>query len=123
MKSYNKEVKERWGNTQAFCEYCDKTKNYTKEKWDETGDGIMAIFFKLSACKEGGYEASSEEAQSLVKALQEYISEAFYTCTKETLSGLGKMYTHDERFKNNIDRCGNGTAEYTARAIEEYCRK
>jgi hypothetical protein len=38
------------------------------------------------------------------------------------LAGLGKMYACDERFKKNIDKYGEGTAEFVAEAIEIYFR-
>ena len=41
----------------------------------------------------------------------------------EILAGLGKMYVADERFKKNIDKYGEGTAEFAAEAIAVYCRK
>ena len=46
-----------------------------------------------------------------------------YTCTDEILAGLGKMYIADERFKKNIDKYGEGTAEFAAGAIAMYCQK
>ena len=39
------------------------------------------------------------------------------------LAGLGQMYVADERFKKNIDKYGEGTAEFAAEAIAVYCRK
>ncbi|MBQ2899840.1 MAG: TipAS antibiotic-recognition domain-containing protein, partial [Oscillospiraceae bacterium] len=57
------------------------------------------------------------------KELQDFITGNYYTCTDEILSGLGKMYVGDERFKNNIDKAGGtGTAEFAAKAIEIYCK-
>lgn len=54
----------------------------------------------------------------------EHITKNFYPCTKEILASLGEMYTQDERFRANIDAFGGeGTAEFTARAIESYCKK
>ncbi len=38
------------------------------------------------------------------------------------LAGLAEMYTADERFKENIDRNGVGTAEFMSAAIEIYCK-
>ena len=38
------------------------------------------------------------------------------------LAGIGKMYACDERFKKNIDKYGEGTAEFAAGAIEIYFR-
>jgi len=40
--------------------------------------------------------------------------------TYDILKGLGKMYVVDERFKRNIDKYGEGTAEFTADAIAVY---
>ena len=69
-------------------------------------------------------KASAPEAQALVQELRDYITEHFYTCTPEILSGLGKMYAADGEFKENIDHAGgSGTAEFASKAIEFYCRK
>ena len=46
----------------------------------------------------------------------------YYTCTDEILAGLGKMYVCDDRFKDNIDKYGDGTAEYAAKAIAVYSK-
>ena len=123
MKNYETEARERWGNTAAYREHEQKTKNYTKEKWAEANDGMMAIFAEFAACKANGVSAASVEAQALVIKLQAHITANYYTCTDEILAGLGKMYIADERFKKNIDKYGEGTAEFAADAIEVYCRK
>ena len=123
MKNYETEAREHWGNTAAYREHKQKTKNYTKEKWSEANDGLMAIFAEFAACKESGASADSAEAQALVAKLQAHITENYYTCTDEILAGLGKMYVADDRFKKNIDKYSEGTAEFAAEAIEAYCRK
>ena len=118
MKSYEAEARDRYGNTAAYREHEQKTKNYTKEKWAEANDGLMAIFAEFAACKDSGASADSAEAQSLVAKLQAHITANYYTCTDEILAGLGKMYVSDERFKKNIDKYGEGTAEFVAEAIK-----
>ena len=123
MKNYKTEVRERYGNTAAYREHEQKTKNYTKEKWAEANDGLMAIFAEFSACKDSGVSADSAEVQALVAKLQEHITANYYTCTDEILAGLGKMYVADDRFKKNIDKYSEGTAEFAAMAIEAYCGK
>ena len=123
MNKYSTEARERWGDTSAYREHEQKTKNYTKEKWAEANDGLMAIFAELAACKASGASADSAETQALVIKLQAHITANYYTCTNEILAGLGKMYVADERFKKNIDKCGEGTAEFASEAIEVYCRK
>ena len=123
MNKYETEAHERWGGTDAYREHEQKTKNYTKEKWAEANDGLMAIFAEIAACKASGANADSAEVQALVAKLQAHITANYYTCTDEILSGLGTMYVADERFKKNIDKYGEGTAAFVADAIEVYCRK
>ena len=96
MKSYEAEARDRYGDTAAYREHEQKTKNYTKEKWAEANDGLMAIFAEFSACKNSGASTDSAEAQALVAKLQAHITENYYTCTDEILAGLGKMYVADE---------------------------
>ena len=122
MKEQNNqtEARECWGNTAAYREHEQKTKNYTKEKWTEANDGLMAIFAEFATCKNNGVSADSNETQTLVAELQAHITANYYTCTDEILAGLGKMYVADERFKKNIDKYGEGTAEFAAEGIRIY---
>ena len=123
MKNCKNEVRERWGNTDAYREHEEKTKNYSKEKWSEANNGMMAIFAEFASCKSSGAAAYSDDAQAIAAKLQAHITANYYTCTNEILSGLGKMYVADERFRKNIDKHGEGTAEFAAAAIEVYCRQ
>ena len=123
MDKYRKEIRDRYGDTDAYREHEQKTKNYTKEKWAEANDGLMAIFAEFAECKNNGYGVNSPELQSLVGKLQDYITANYYTCTDEILAGLGKMYVADERFKKNIDKYGEGTAEFASEAITVYCQE
>ena len=123
MDKYKKEVCDRYGDTNAYREHEQKTKNYTKEKWTEANDGLMAIFAEFAACKDSGASADSVEVQALVAKLQAHITANYYTCTDEILAGLGKMYVADDRFKKNIDKYGEGTAEFAAEGIRIYVEK
>ena len=114
---YKTEARERWGNTYAYREHEQKTKNYTKEKWAEANEGLIAIFAEFDMLKNSGATADSIEAQALVAKLQVHITENYYTCTDEILAGLGKMYLVDERFKKNIDKYGKGTAKFVSASI------
>ena len=117
------EARERWGDTDAYREHEQKTKNYTKEKWAEANDGLMAIFAEFAACKDSGVSADSDEAQALVAKLKAHITANYYTCTDEILAGLGKMYVADERFKKNIDKYSEGTAEFAVEGIRIYVER
>ena len=122
MTNYEKETRQRWGGTAAFREHQEKTKNYSKEQWSAANGGLMAIFAEFSECQKQGFKADSCEAQNLVQKLQAHITDHFYTCTNEILAGLGKMYVCDDRFRENIDQYGEGTAEFASAAIERFCK-
>ena len=122
MSNYETEARSRWGATDDYREHEQRTKNYTKEKWAEANDGLMAIFAEFAACKASGASADSGEAQALVAKLQAHITENYYTCTDEILAGLGKMYVADERFKKNINKYGEGIAEFASEAIAVFCQ-
>ena len=121
--NYSTEARSLWGETDAYREHTQKTKNYTKEKWTEANEGLMAIFAEFAALKNSGASADSAEAQALITKLQAHITENYYTCTDEILAGLGKMYVADERFKKNIDKYGKGTAEFAAEGVRIYVEK
>ena len=120
---FETEVRSRWGNTDAYREHEQKTKNYTKGKWAEANDGLMAIFAEFAACLASGASADSREAQALVVKLQNHITANYYTCTDEILSGFGKMYVADDRFKKNIDKYEDGTAEFASKSIAVFCQE
>ncbi len=122
MKIYETEARSRWGSTNAYREHEEKTKHYTKEKWAEANDGLMAIFAELAACKNSGASADSAEAQALAAKLQAHITANYYTCTDAVLAGLDKMSAADGRFKKNIDKYGEGTPEFASAAIKAYCK-
>ena len=123
FEKYKNEVKEKWGQTEAYKEHSEKTKTYSKEKWNNLASGMDQIMAMFSVCMKNGDEANSIEAQELVRKLQNHISENYYHCTNEILASLGGMYVADERFKNNIDKHAIGTAEYISKAINFYCKK
>lgn len=118
-KKYAKEVKERWGNSDAYIESEKKTKTYGKEQWQQIDEESKNILKAFAANKDKSPD--SKEVQALVKEWQNFITKRFYKCTNEILSGLGLMYLGDERFKKNIDQNGEGTAEFMSKAIEAYC--
>ena len=122
FENYKQEVREKWGKSDAYKEHTKKTKDYSKDKWNSLAEDMDEIMKEFSLCMKSGAEESSDEAQSLVKRLQEHITENYYSCTKEILAGLGQMYVCDERFRNNIDKHSDGTADFISKAIAIYCK-
>ncbi|MBQ2974314.1 MAG: MerR family transcriptional regulator [Clostridia bacterium] len=121
-KQYADEAKHRWGDTDAYKESKQKTAGYSAGKWNDVNEGLDAVLAEFAVALKDGTTPESEAAQSLVRKLQQYITDNFYTCTDEILAGLGRMYVADDRFKTNIDKNGVGTAEFISDAIKIYCK-
>lgn len=116
---YAAEAKARWGQTAAYKQSDEKTRSYDKQQWKtlgEEGERLLKGFGEIRSLS-----PDCKEAQALVAQWQAYITASFYTCTEEILSSLGDMYTGDERFAENIDKNGEGTADFMAQAIKIYC--
>ena len=122
MNKYKAEAQEKWGSTEAYRQHAEKTKDYSKEKWNGLAADMDQIMADFARCMQQGEPAHSQQAQSLVKKLQNHISENYYHCTDQILAGLGQMYVADERFQNNIDKHAPGTAVFVCEAITVYCR-
>ena len=120
-EKYKAEVQQRWGHTDAYKESEQKTAQYGKDEWNNVLGGMEDLMDAFAAIRTG--DPAAAQAQALAARWQQYITDHFYTCTKEILRGLGQMYVCDERFKANIDRHGEGTAEFMAKVLEIYCSK
>ena len=121
LDRYAAEAKAKWGKTDAYREYEQKTSGQTKDAQKATGDGLMDIFREIGAIRH--LDPTAAEAQALVAKLQRYITANYYTCTKQILRGLGQMYIAGDSMTDNINAAGgDGTAEFAHRAIEIYCK-
>ena len=121
QESYAAEAKKRWGKTEAYKEFEEKTAGQTQAQQDSVANGLMAIFVRMGAIRTA--DPASPEAQALVKELQEYITAHYYTCTRQILRGLGMMYIAGDEMTANIDAAGGeGTARFAHNAIEIYCK-
>ena len=119
---YAAEAKAKWGKTDAWKEFEQKTAGRSHAQIQSTGDALMDIFAELGTIRLTSPE--SDEAQALIAKLQGFITANYYTCTKQILRGLGQMYIAGDAMTENIDRAGGeGTADFAHRAIEVYCAK
>ena len=119
MNAFEKEAKEKWGQTQAYLEY--EEKQHSRQKQDALAAEMDCIMAEFARCMQAGATPDSDRAQSLVKALQTHITQSYYHCTDQILAGLGQMYVADRRFQTTIDTHGPGTAAFISEAIKAYC--
>ena len=122
IDEYAREAKASWGQTPEWKEYEQKSKGRTKEQTAAISEGMMDIFRAFGAIRDT--DPASEPARALVKRLQSYITEHFYTCSDQILLGLSKMYGGGGSMTENIDTVGGpGTGEFAQAAVEAWCRK
>ena len=120
IEAYKAEVIEKWGNTKAYQEFRQKEDARKEGSYDKLADELMTMFSKLGELKH--LAPDNGEVQKKISALQQFITDHYYECTKEILTGLGQMYVCDERFLKNIDKAGgDGTAAFVSKAISVYC--
>lgn len=119
-EKYKAEVEEKYGQSDAYKESKRRTSKYGKEEWSKIQSESNAIYEALANLKDG--DPTSKEAQALVEDWQNHISTYFYPCSKEILQGLGQMYQADERFRENIDKYGEGLTDFLSAAIDHYCQ-
>lgn len=114
---YEDEVKERWGDTDAYRESARRTKGYTKQDCQRIGVGSNEINQAFIVLMEAGVPADSPEAKAVAERHRGHISKWFYPCSPEIHAGLGQMYVADPRFTKNIDKARPGLAKYISKAI------
>lgn len=116
---YAEEARERWGETKEYKESIEKQAHYTEKDIEIISVEADKIFSEFGA--NVGKSPDNSEIQVLVLKWQQHISKYYYECSNQMLSCLGEMYVNDERFKKNIDRFGDGTAQLMSDAIKVYC--
>lgn len=120
LDEYSAQARELYGSTSAYHQMEEKQKKRSEEEEKLTADRFMLLFKEAGEIKDT--DPSSDEAMKLVKRIQAFITENYYTCTDKILRGLGQLYACGGEFTTNIDAYGGkGTASFVSKAIEIYC--
>lgn len=114
---YEEEVKERWGDTDAYKESMRRTKKYGKAEWDQIQGDWSTIYSEMADLMRAGTAVTDPAVQALVERHRAHIDRWFYPCSVEMHKGLGAMYVQDPRFKANLDKVAAGFAQYLSDAI------
>lgn len=120
IDEYARRAKEQWGQTEEYKEFEQKAQGRNREEEHELMKNFMDIFVEFGKMKDG--DPGAMNVQDQVRKLQNYITENFYKCSKDILRSLGQMYAAGGEFTENIDKAGGeGTAQFTAKALEIFC--
>ena len=121
LDHYTQEAKKKWGKTQAWAEFEEKSAGKTGNETQSAAQGLMGIFEEFGKLR--GTSPESSEAQALVAQLQSFITRHYYTCTPEILRGLAELYIAGDSMTENIEQAGGkGTAQFAHDAIARYCQ-
>ena len=122
IDEYAAQAKASWGKTSEYHEFEEKSRGRTKEEENTLAQQMMAVFAEMGMHKGG--DPSSEPVQALIVKLQDFISQHYYTCSKQILSCLGQMYAAGGDMTANINKAGGeGTAAFVNEAIKVFCAK
>lgn len=117
IERYKEEVKERWGQSEAYREFVQRQQK--GETFEKSETQMMSLFTEIGMLRE--QPPADRKVQDKIRELQSFITDHYYNCSNEILKNLGVMYTEDERFRQNIDKAGgSGTAAFVRQAIEVY---
>ena len=121
LDEYARQARKSFGQTPEYKEFEEKSKGRTRQEEQTINTELMGILAGFGRMQKT--DPADEAVQARVKKLQAFITEHFYTCSKEILLKLGLMYAGGGAMTENINEVGGeGTAEYACKAIEAYCR-
>lgn len=115
---YEDEVKERWGETDAYKESARRTARYTKEDWARFKAESEEINLAIVALMDEGVPPTDPRAMDAVDRHRLQIDTWFYPCSHEMHSGLADMYIADPRFTATYEKIHEGMARYVHDAIK-----
>lgn len=119
QEEYKDETEKRYGNSEAYKKSQEKTSNYSKNDWENIMGEASSIYEELAKLMDKS--PKDERVQELVEKWRNHINNNFYDCKIEIFRGLALMYVADERFTKNIDRYGEGLAQFLGEAMNIYC--
>jgi DNA-binding transcriptional MerR regulator len=119
VKQYQDEVKQRWGNTEAYKQSMARAGKMTKKEMDELKANGKKFTQKLADAMD--LPVASPEVQKLIAEHYKGI-QFFYDCPLSMYRNLGQMYVDDPRFTAYYDKFRPGLAVFVRDAIVHYCK-
>ena len=113
---YEEEARQRWGGP-AFDESAKRVKRYTPDDWKAIKAEQGAVYEAAVAAQKAGKAPSSADAMDIAERHRLSIDRWFYPCSHTMHQGLASMYESDDRFRQSIDKYGEGLTTFLAEAI------
>ena len=120
---YEDEVKQRWGNSDAYKISAQRTRSYTEADWQELKAEQAAIYADAFAALEDGVSADDSRAMDIAERHRLSIDRWFYPCSPKMHCGLAALWEADRRYADNIDKYGTGLTEYLAATVRANAKR
>ena len=114
-QKYHQKAVEKYGQ-----EVMDQAFERQNGREDEATAAFNQVFQALAQNLKNGLAATAAENQEEAAKLLQAIRTYGFDCSIEVFGHIGKGYVYNPEFKENIDKFGSGTAQYTSDAIAAY---
>lgn len=111
---YEKEARDRWGD-EAVDTANAKLAKMNKTEQRSLSEAMETIYSRLADLRHGS--PASKEAQAAIGEWYAMLNRNFGSYSLQAFAGLGQLYVSDERFTENIDKFGEGLAQFMADAM------
>ena len=110
------EAEERWGETDAWRQSRERTKNYSKADWEEVKAESDRTHQAFTDAMDAGEPPTSDVAMGAAE-LHRASMQRFYDCSYDMHRNLADMYVSDPRFTATYDEIRPGMSHYVRDAI------
>jgi MerR family transcriptional regulator, thiopeptide resistance regulator len=114
---YDDEARRQWGTSDAFVESEKRTRRYTPDDWKTLAAEQAAIYADAYAALKAGKSHADRAVMDIAERHRMSIDRWFYPCSHSMHCGLASMYEGDDRFRQSIDKHGEGLTPFLAEAI------
>ena len=114
---YDEEARRQWGNSEAFVESEKRTRRYTPDDWKAIMAEQAAVYDDAYSTLKAGRSPSDAAVMDIAERHRMSIDRWFYPCSYAMHRGLASMYEGDDRFKQSIEKHGEGLTSFLAEAI------
>lgn len=114
---YDGEARRRWGTSEAFVEAEKRTRRYSPEDWKALQAEQAAVYDDAYSALKAGQSPSDNAVMDIAERHRLSIDRWFYPCSHGMHRGLASMYESDDRFRQSIEKHGEGLTSFLAEAI------
>jgi len=114
---YADEAKERWGSTEAYKESARRLRKYDDKERLTIKEETNAIMNSAAVALKSGTKADDNVVMDIAERHRLSIDRWFYPCSLIMHCALAEMYESDQRFRDNIDKYGDGLTSFLSAAI------